>query len=169
MVSCKFMRISLIISFLHPAYPQNVILLSERVLLTSQVECDAGQCLHSITVDFILQDRGETGGIIWEVCFIIAGGMHVSCHYPAFIQLRSNGFHQQRHGGRRPSDVGGARVNHSRAALGAEHHLHPHWNAGEKRDAVGNPAHVGCAHVASSLHIYPFMVISHLPVSLVPM
>lgn len=56
MVSGKFLR--LIISFLHQAYPQNVILLSERVLLTSQVECDAGQCLHSITVDFILQDQG---------------------------------------------------------------------------------------------------------------
>lgn len=59
MVSWKFLRMSLIVLLFHPAYPQNVILLSERVLLTSQVERDAGQCFHSITVDFILQERGE--------------------------------------------------------------------------------------------------------------
>lgn len=82
----------------------------------------------------------EAGGIIRDVCFIISGGMHVACHYPAFVQLRSDGFHQQRHGGGWPRDVGGARVNHSRATFGAEHHLHPHWNAGEERDIVGNPA-----------------------------
>lgn len=86
---------------------------------------------------------GKTGGIIfyiWEWYFITAVGIHVACHYPAVIQLCSNGSHQQRHGGCRPSDVGGARVNHSRAALGAEHHVRPHWDAGEKRDAMGNLA-----------------------------
>lgn len=89
----------------------------------------------------------EAGGIIRDVCFIISGGMHVACHYPAFVQLRSDGFHQQRHGGGRPRDVGGARVNHSRAAFGAEHHLHSHWNSGEER-------HSGKPRMASGAHIW---------------
>lgn len=109
---------------------------------------------------------GKTGGIVWDVCFIFAGGMHVACHYPAFIQLCSNGFHQQRHGGRRPSDVGGARVNHSRAALGAEHHLPPHWKAGEKREAVGNPAlarvHT-CGLFAAYLPLHGYFPFARLP------
>lgn len=65
--------------------------------------------------------------------------MHVACQYPAFIQLCSDGFHQQRHGGGRPRDVGGARVNHGRAALRTEHHFNPHRNPGEKKRCGGKP------------------------------
>lgn len=107
----------------------------------------------------------STGGIIREVCFIIACEMHVACHYPAFIQLCSNGFHQQIHGGCRPCDVGRARVNHSRAALGAEHHLRPHWNAGEKRDAVGNPASARmrtCGLLAAYLPLHGYFPFARL-------
>lgn len=96
-------------------------------------------------------------------------GMHIACFYPAFIQLCSDGFHKQRHGRGWPRDVGGARVNHGRAALRAEHQLHPHWNAGEKRNLVGNPASPWARKCCIWLHLYPFMVTSHLPVALVPM
>lgn len=44
------------------AYPQNIILLSERVLLTTQMEGDAGQRLHSVTVDLVLVNNRNTGG-----------------------------------------------------------------------------------------------------------
>lgn len=48
--------------------------------------------------------------------------------HTALIQLCTDGFHQHRHWGGRPCDVGGACVNHSCAALCAKHHLHSHWN-----------------------------------------
>lgn len=82
---------------------------------------------------------GKQVGLFERCVLLLLVECTLDANYPAFIQLRSNGFHQQRHRGCWPSDVGGARVNHSRAALGAEHHLPPHWNAGEKRE-VGNPA-----------------------------
>lgn len=85
---------SLIISFLHLAYPQNVILLSERVLLTSQVECDTGQCLHSITVDFILQDRRGDRWDYWRsvfyYCWWNARCMPLPRFHPAVLQWFSS-------------------------------------------------------------------------------
>lgn len=77
-------------------------------------------------------------------------GNHVACvkTYSTFIQLCSNGFHQQRHRGGRACDVGGAGVYHSCAALHTKHHLRPHRNAGTMK-VVENKTHVSewvCAH-----------------------
>lgn len=58
------------------------------------------------------------------VCLCVCTGA-----YSTFILLCSDGFHQHGHRGCRASDVRGACVNHSCAALCTKHHLHPHWNA----------------------------------------
>lgn len=66
-------------------------------------------------------------------------GIPVACvkAYSTFIQLCSDGFHQDRHRGGGACDVGGARVNHSCAASRTKHHLHPHRNTGGIEEADG--------------------------------
>lgn len=87
----------------------------------------------------IKRDKYIFGGI--NVFFFV--GNHVASvnAYSTFIQLSADGFHQRRHGGGRACDVGGARVNHSCAALRAEHHLHPHWNAAGSQEGWENETH----------------------------
>lgn len=130
------------------AYPQNIILLSERVLLTTQMEGDAGQRLHSVTVDLVLVNNRNTGGEKGAMTVVISSrqmfivGSHVCVCYKThstFIQLCSDGFHQHGHRGGRARDVGGACVDHSCTALCAKHHVHPDGDAGGmKGEAVGN-------------------------------
>lgn len=67
-------------------------------------------------------------------------GNSVACvkPYSAFILLCSDGSHQLRHRGGRACDVGGARVDHSCAALRTKHHLCPHRDAERVKGEVEN-------------------------------
>lgn len=81
-------------------------------------------------------------------------GKHVACvkTYSTFIQLCSDGFHQQRHRGGRACDVGGACVDYSCAALCAKHHLHPHRDSERMKEEVEYKTHFVSEWVRTQTH-----------------
>lgn len=78
---------------------------------------------------------GDDGPWIFFTQMLFFVGNSVACvkTYSTFFQLCSDGFHQHRNRGGRACDVGGARVDHSCAALSAKHLLPPHRNTKEKK------------------------------------